>query len=130
MKLAIVVPCYNEEQALPETARRLITLLDRLSAAGTIEPGSRLYFVDDGSVDRTWELIERLNAGDARVCGISGTGIHDQGKPPRATRLSPSTPICKTTSRPLPRWSSIAAKARTSCSACAPTAAATAYSSA
>jgi glycosyltransferase involved in cell wall biosynthesis len=70
VKLAIVVPCFNEEAVLPETAQRLTALLDRLSAAGTIEAGSRIYFVDDGSTDRTWSLIESASARDARIGGV------------------------------------------------------------
>jgi glycosyltransferase involved in cell wall biosynthesis len=65
-----VVPCFNEEAVLPETARRLTALLDRLSGAGTIDRDSRIYFVDDGSSDRTWSMIEWLHGKDARVCGV------------------------------------------------------------
>jgi glycosyltransferase involved in cell wall biosynthesis len=68
-RLAIVVPCYNEELALPETASRLGDLLDVLTReALIIEPS--LYFIDDGSVDDTWGVIERLSAGDARIHGL------------------------------------------------------------
>ena len=70
LKLAIVVPCYNEEQVLPETARQLLALLDELTETGKIAPNSRIYFVDDGSRDQTWPLIETLSADDGRVHGI------------------------------------------------------------
>lgn len=70
LRLGIVVPCYNEEEVLPETHRRLAALLDRLQAAGAITADSGVYFVDDGSRDRTWALIEQLGAADARVHGI------------------------------------------------------------
>jgi glycosyltransferase involved in cell wall biosynthesis len=60
IRLAIVVPCYNEEQVLPETTRRLLALLDRLIGLGKIAPDSLIYYVDDGSRDGTWSLIERL----------------------------------------------------------------------
>jgi glycosyltransferase involved in cell wall biosynthesis len=67
--LTIVVPCYNEEQVVPETARRLTALLDRLIEASRIAAGSSICFVDDGSTDRTWALICDLrDAG--RVGGI------------------------------------------------------------
>ncbi len=61
-KLYLVVPCYNEEEVLPETARRLALKFDNLIAAGTISSESRILLVDDGSGDRTWEIIEGLNS--------------------------------------------------------------------
>lgn len=57
MKLLIVVPCYNEEAVLPETTRRLTALIGRLRDEGLVDDG-RVVYVDDGSADRTWELIE------------------------------------------------------------------------
>jgi len=70
--LNIVVPCYNEEEALPETARQLSELLDRMVEQKIISPQSGIYFVDDGSKDRTWNLIESLSAGrPARFHGIN-----------------------------------------------------------
>lgn len=68
--LGIVVPCYNEEEVLPETARRLSDLLARLAAAGKIRAESAVYFVDDGSRDKTWQVIEGLAAGSAMFHGI------------------------------------------------------------
>ena len=59
--LYIVVPCYNEEEVLPETARRLREKLEGLMAAGRIAPDSRVLFVNDGSRDRTWEIISQLH---------------------------------------------------------------------
>jgi polyisoprenyl-phosphate glycosyltransferase len=59
--LAVVVPCYNEEEVLPETARRLDSLLASYVEAGLISRGSRVWFVDDGSRDRTWQLIRELS---------------------------------------------------------------------
>jgi glycosyltransferase involved in cell wall biosynthesis len=70
MQLAIVVPCYNEQEVLPETNRRLLALLDRLVATELIHPSSSIHYVDDGSRDRTWSLIEELAATDGRVHGI------------------------------------------------------------
>ncbi len=61
MDLSIVVPCYNEEAVLEETAKRLDALLKRLQAANKISKHSKIYFVNDGSRDRTWELIESLS---------------------------------------------------------------------
>lgn len=70
MKLGIVVPCYNEQDVLRETSVRLLAVLDRLTAAGKIDAASRIFFIDDGSRDRTWPLIEALGAEDARIGGI------------------------------------------------------------
>ena len=70
MQLAIVVPCYNEQEALPETSRRLLAVLERLAGEGLAARSSRLYFVDDGSRDRTWGLIEELARVDPRTHGI------------------------------------------------------------
>lgn len=61
-KLYIVVPCYNEEEVLPETSRRLREKLEGLMEAGKISRESRVLFVNDGSKDRTWEIITRLHA--------------------------------------------------------------------
>ncbi|WP_423600550.1 glycosyltransferase family 2 protein [Roseateles sp. MS654] len=65
-----VLPCYNEEAVLPETATRLSALLDELKREGLIAPSSAAYFVDDGSRDRTWELIRSLAASSPHFCGI------------------------------------------------------------
>lgn len=70
MKLYLVIPCYNEEAVLPETARRLREKYDALIAAGKISQDSRIVFVNDGSKDRTWELIEELHAQDKVFRGI------------------------------------------------------------
>ena len=68
--LYIVVPCYNEEEVLPETSRRLNALMDSLEAAEKIRPASRILYVDDGSKDRTWQVIEQQAALYARVEGL------------------------------------------------------------
>lgn len=68
--ISIVIPCFNEEEVLPETSRRLLQKLAQLSAAGAISAKSRIYFVDDGSRDRTWELIEDLCRNNTQVSGI------------------------------------------------------------
>ncbi len=70
IRIAIVVPCYNEEEVLPETSRRLLALLSRMHEAQLITPDSAVHFVDDGSKDRTWELIETLAGSDQRIHGI------------------------------------------------------------
>jgi glycosyltransferase involved in cell wall biosynthesis len=68
--ISIVIPCYNEEEVLPETSRRLLEKLAQLSGAGAISAKSRIYFVDDGSRDRSWELIEDLCRRNTQVSGI------------------------------------------------------------
>lgn len=68
--LAIVVPCLNEELVINDTARRLVEVLQKFSAAGKIDAESFIYIVDDGSSDATWEVIEELHAQEARVKGL------------------------------------------------------------
>ena len=69
MDLVIIVPCYNEEEVLPETTRQLSAVLDELRASGKIGSGKILY-VDDGSRDRTWEIICGFSASSPCVCGL------------------------------------------------------------
>ena len=57
VRLAIVVPCYNEEEVLPETNRRLLALLTRLQDLQLISVDSSVHYVDDGSKDSTLSLI-------------------------------------------------------------------------
>lgn len=71
--LYVVVPCYNEEEVLPETSRRLKEKLACLIAAEKISPKSRVLFVNDGSRDRTWELICDLHREDAIFSGLDLT---------------------------------------------------------
>ncbi len=59
--LAMVVPCYNEEEVLPATKEELTKLLDRLKEQNLVNEKSFICFVDDGSKDRTWELIEEFS---------------------------------------------------------------------
>ncbi len=60
-KLAIVIPCFNEEEALPHTIARLQSLLNEYTGENLISSESFLLLVDDGSTDRTWEIIEEAN---------------------------------------------------------------------
>lgn len=70
MTLYLVVPCYNEEAVLPETSRRLREKYDTLMASGKISPDSRIVFVNDGSKDRTWEIIRELHTADPIFQGL------------------------------------------------------------
>lgn len=69
-RIAIVVPCYNEEKVLPETCRRLIELTDELINDGEIATDTTVYFVDDGSRDQTWALISQFAVENRRIAGI------------------------------------------------------------
>lgn len=70
-KLYFVIPCYNEEQVLPETAKRLKDKVRALIQRGKIDEGSRILFVNDGSADRTWEIIRALHEQDPLYSGIN-----------------------------------------------------------
>lgn len=70
MKLYLVIPCYNEEEVLPETAARLKEKMTALVDSGKISPDSRVVFVNDGSKDRTWELIQKLHFENPLYRGI------------------------------------------------------------
>ena len=68
--LFIIVPCYNEQEALPITAKRLTELTDDMIFRELIDPASRIMLVDDGSKDETWRVISDLHASDARFEGV------------------------------------------------------------
>ncbi|MBE5774545.1 MAG: glycosyltransferase family 2 protein [Clostridiales bacterium] len=68
--LYIVIPCYNEQEALPITAERLVGLTDDMMAKDIIAPESRIVLVDDGSRDETWKVITGLHEKDARFEGV------------------------------------------------------------
>lgn len=70
-KLYLVIPCYNEEAVLPETAKRLKEKLLQLQENGKIAEKSRIVFVNDGSKDRTWELIQQLHMENPIYSGIN-----------------------------------------------------------
>lgn len=70
-RLYLVVPCYNEETILEDTLHQLETKLDELAAGGLIAPDSAILLVDDGSGDRTWELIEAAHRREPRrIAGV------------------------------------------------------------
>lgn len=68
--LGLVIPCFNEEEVLRETTTRLIPLLNQMRDKGLISDLSAIFYVDDGSRDNTWELIEELSAAYTEVSGI------------------------------------------------------------
>ncbi len=68
--LYIVVPCFNEQEALPHSHERLSKLIEEIIAQGSIGAESKLLYVDDGSRDNTWEIIEKLSSESNRVAGV------------------------------------------------------------
>lgn len=68
--LYLVVPCYNEEDVLKETAKRLLSKVKSLASKKVISSKSRVIFVDDGSEDTTWQIIETLHKKDTTYGGI------------------------------------------------------------
>lgn len=69
-RLGIVMPCYNEEAALPETLRQMSSLLATAIQSGIVAPDSFIACVDDGSKDKTWEVIEKGVIADPLVKGL------------------------------------------------------------
>ena len=69
--LYTVIPCYNEEEVLKETASRLIEKYKSLMANDKISKNSRIVFVNDGSKDKTWELIKELHEENSVYSGIN-----------------------------------------------------------
>ena len=73
-RLVIVSPCYNEEAILAYSARELTQLLERLIASHKILPTSHVLYVNDGSRDRTWEMIEELHQENTFIDGLCLAG--------------------------------------------------------
>lgn len=69
--LYIVVPCYNEEEVLPTTSGMFLKKIQDLAAEGKIAENSRILFVNDGSRDRTWDIITSLSQQDPHFQGIA-----------------------------------------------------------
>lgn len=70
-KLAIVIPCYNEEKVLPLSSKDFLAKLEELIKAGKVSDESFILFSNDGSKDSTWELIKGLSREDPRFRGVS-----------------------------------------------------------
>ena len=68
--LYIVVPCYNEQEVLPETSRRLLAKIESLQQKQKINEQSRILFVDDGSRDATWSIISQLTDSSEYFAGV------------------------------------------------------------
>lgn len=69
LKLCIVIPCYNEEEVLPETISRLKDVYHQLETSGLISCESKIIFVNDGSNDDTWEIIKSAKLDDPQMIG-------------------------------------------------------------
>lgn len=69
--LYVVVPCYNEQEVLSETSKRLKEKYQALIQAGKIDEKSRIVFVNDGSKDNTWNMIQNLHKTDSIFSGIN-----------------------------------------------------------
>ena len=76
-RLFIFIPCYNEQEVLPITAPMFLEKLNSLTAAGKISADSRVLFVNDGSKDNTWSIIQELAKADEHYIGISQS--HNRG---------------------------------------------------
>ena len=72
--LAIILPCYNEEQILPSTMEAIAALLKKMTDAGLVAAESFALYVDDGSLDATWSIIAEHHRKDARVHGLKFAG--------------------------------------------------------
>lgn len=70
VKLYVVVPCYNEEEVLPETSKQMLELFGRMKDDGLISSQSRIIFIDDGSKDKTWSLIYGYSMEHKEIGGI------------------------------------------------------------
>lgn len=70
-RLIIVIPCYNEQEVLPITAPQFLAKINQLAAEGLISGDSRVMFVNDGSKDDTWNIIQRLADQDEHYIGIA-----------------------------------------------------------
>lgn len=68
--VSLVLPCYNEQEVLPETTNRLVELLTRMKSSGLIAADSGVFYVDDGSRDRTWEMIGQYSERIPEIGGI------------------------------------------------------------
>ncbi len=70
VNLYVVVPCYNEEAVLPETSKRMLELFSTMKNDGLINDKSRIVFVDDGSKDKTWSIIDSLAKEHKEIAGV------------------------------------------------------------
>ena len=79
--LYIVIPCFNEEEVLTETTKRLTEKMRKMMESGKIADSSRILYVDDGSTDSTWHLIDRLYMDNGLVTGIKLSILFNRNHP-------------------------------------------------
>ena len=70
VNLYVVVPCYNEEAVLHETSKRMLELFGKMKSEELINEKSRIVFIDDGSKDKTWTIIDELTKEHEEIAGI------------------------------------------------------------
>lgn len=70
LQLSIVIPCYNEEEVLPETVIQMSKLVDEMIEEKLVSKGSSIWFVDDGSKDKTWQMIDEYSVANSKVKGV------------------------------------------------------------
>ena len=111
--LYLVIPCYNEEEVLHETARQLLGKMNSLFERGMISKESKIMFVNDGSRDGTWEIIEELHRTNPIYVGVklSRNKGHQNAllaglmtAKERADMTIPWMQICRMISVSLTRW--------------------------
>ncbi len=69
-KLYLAIPCYNEEEVLRDSAEKLLKKYNAMMSEGKITSDSKIVFIDDGSKDKTWEIISKLHAENTVFQGI------------------------------------------------------------
>jgi len=88
--LYLVVPCYNEEEALPYSSEKLLEKLNALISSEKVSSESRIVLVDDGSRDQTWALISSLCTGDNSLfCGVKLSRNRGHQKDHQGTSCAP-----------------------------------------
>ena len=66
----LILPCYNEQAVLESSANKLLDLIDGLIRESIIDERSKIYFINDGSDDDTWNIIEKIHRKNSIFCGI------------------------------------------------------------
>ena len=79
--LYVVIPCYNEEEVLEETTKQLKVKITNLIKNKKISDKSRVMYVNDGSKDKTWELIKKISLKEKYFTGVSLSRIEDTKMP-------------------------------------------------
>ena len=81
--LYLAVPCYNEQEVLPDTTKKLLAKMRSLIDCGKISPDSRIMYIDDGSKDSTWSIISELHEKYPLVAGLTAGLWSQKGTPTR-----------------------------------------------